>query len=72
MRAKSDLVCHLEDDTKKGNTSAVFNDTVEATCTFHAEAGGFEEQIIPCETIKELVTAIDSPAAADHHYNRRR
>lgn len=48
---------------EKGFPIAVFNRTTEKTQAFHEHAGELSGLIIPCETLSDLVGAIETPRA---------
>lgn len=48
---------------EKGFRIAVWNRTTDVTRRFHAEAGGLAANVVPTESLKELVVAIKPPRA---------
>ncbi|WP_282607776.1 NADP-dependent phosphogluconate dehydrogenase [Pelagibius sp. Alg239-R121] len=46
---------------EKGFKIAVFNRTVETTRRFHAQSGGLAQQIVPCDVLEDLVSALKPP-----------
>jgi 6-phosphogluconate dehydrogenase len=48
---------------EKGFRIAVWNRTTDVTRRFHAEAGGLAANVVPTESLKELVAAIKPPRA---------
>ena len=48
---------------EKGFKVAVFNRTAEKTRTFFAGAGALQSHIVPCDTLADLVAAIEPPRA---------
>ena len=56
---------------EKGFPIAVFNRTTSVTRRFAAEAGALAARITPCESLEELVAALDAPAR-DHPDGARR
>lgn len=48
---------------EKGFKVAVFNRTAEKTRAFYADSGALQGNIVPCETLADLVAAIEPPRA---------
>ena len=46
---------------EKGNTLAVYNRTATVTRSFVASAGPLADRLVPTETLKDFVSAIDAP-----------